>query len=74
MMLILLIQVKQENLGQSTEKADYCSTYATITFFSKDKALYKSCGEPVEGGKNCQKKIMEQVSDDLFLTKLFYEN
>ena len=59
-MLILLIQVKQENLGQSTEKADYYSTHATITFFSKDKALYKSCGEPVEGGKNCQKKIMEQ--------------
>ena len=49
-MFISLIQVKQENLGQSTEKADYYSTHATITFFSKDKALYKSCGEPVEAG------------------------
>lgn len=28
--------------------------------FSKDKALYKSCGEAVDGGKTCQKKVMEQ--------------
>ena len=28
--------------------------------FSKDKALYKSCGESVDGGKTCQKKVMEQ--------------
>ena len=29
----LIGEVKQENLGFSTEKADYYSTYATITFF-----------------------------------------
>ena len=26
---------------------------------SKDKALYKSCGSTLEGGKTCQKKVTE---------------
>jgi len=57
--LKLLGEVKQENLGQSLDKPDYYSTNATITFFSKDKALYKSCGSTLEGGKTCQKKVTE---------------
>jgi replication factor A1 len=51
-------EVKQENLGYSAEKGEYYSVTATITFFSKDKALYKACGKDVDG-RQCNKKVVE---------------
>jgi len=51
-------EVKQENLGQDSDRGEYYSTTATITFFSKDKALYKACGDTVDG-RECNKKIVE---------------
>jgi len=51
-------EVKQENLGYGSDRGEYYSTTATITFFSKDKALYKACGE-VTDGKECNKKVIE---------------
>jgi len=52
-------EVKQENLGYNSDKGDYYSTIATITFFSKDKALYRACGE-MSDGKECNKKVVDQ--------------
>jgi len=52
-------EVKQENLGYNSDKGDYYSTIATITFFSKDKALYRACGEMLDG-KECNKKVVDQ--------------
>jgi len=51
-------EVKQENLGYGSDKGEYYSTTATITFFSKDKALYKACGKDVDG-RQCNKKVVE---------------
>jgi len=51
-------EVKQENLGYGSDRGEYYSTTATITFFSKDKALYKACGNTVDG-KECNKKVIE---------------
>jgi len=51
-------EVKQENLGYGSDKGEYYSTTATITFFSKDKALYKACGKDVDG-RQCNKKVIE---------------
>jgi len=53
-------EVKQENLGYGSDRGEYYGTSGTVTFFSKDKALYKSCGKEVEAGKNCMKKVLEQ--------------
>jgi len=52
-------EVKQENTGYGTEKGEYYSTTATITFFSKEKALYKACGEKLEENRECNKKVVE---------------
>eukprot|EP00090_Calanus_glacialis_P036968 TRINITY_DN6328_c0_g1_i1.p1 TRINITY_DN6328_c0_g1~~TRINITY_DN6328_c0_g1_i1.p1 ORF type:complete len:623 (-),score=183.87 TRINITY_DN6328_c0_g1_i1:129-1997(-) len=54
----MLGEVKQENLGSGNDRGEYYSTTATITFFSKDKALYKACGEEIDG-KVCNKKVVE---------------
>eukprot|EP00092_Neocalanus_flemingeri_P017032 GFUD01018420.1.p1 GENE.GFUD01018420.1~~GFUD01018420.1.p1 ORF type:complete len:627 (+),score=162.12 GFUD01018420.1:60-1940(+) len=51
-------EVKQENLGYGSDRGEYYSTTATITFFSKDKALYKACGDIMDG-KECNKKVVE---------------
>ena len=68
-------EVKQDNLGYGSDRGEYYSTTATITFFrlvdkfssiciiivsapSKDKALYKACGESADG-KECNKKVVE---------------
>jgi len=51
-------EVKQENLGSGSDRGEYYSTTATVTFFSKDKCLYKACGDEVEG-KACNKKVVE---------------
>lgn len=40
-------EVKAENLGYSSERGDYYSTMANITYFQKDKALYKACSNQV---------------------------
>jgi len=52
-------EVKQENLGHG-ERGDYYSVISTVTFFSKDKALYKACGDMAADGKECNKKVVEQ--------------
>ena len=51
-------EVKQENLGSGSDRGEYYSTTATVTFFSKDKCLYKACGDEVDG-KACNKKVVE---------------
>jgi len=51
-------EVKQENLGYGSDRGEYYSTTATITFFSKDKALYKACGDQADG-RECNKKVVE---------------
>jgi len=53
-------EVKQENLGYGSDRGEYYGTTGTVTFFSKDKALYKACGKEVETGKHCMKKVLEQ--------------
>jgi len=54
----MISEAKQDGLG-SSEKGEYYNTMATITFFSKDKALYKACGEQTSDGKECMKKVVE---------------
>jgi len=51
-------EVKQENLGSGSDRGEYYSTTATVTFFSKDKCMYKACGDEVDG-KACNKKVVE---------------
>merc|ERR1711881_115354 len=55
----IIAEVKQEQLGMGSDRGEYYSTTATITFFSKDKALYKACGENTGDGRECNKKIVE---------------
>jgi len=52
-----IAEVKMENLG-SSERGDYYTTVAYVTFFSKDKALYKACPNESDG-RECNKKIQE---------------
>jgi len=59
----LIAEVKQEGLGMNSDKGEYYSTTATISFFQKDKALYKSCGSPQPEGRLCQKKVTECGGD-----------
>ena len=40
-------EVKAEQLGTQGERGDYYNTMATITYFQKDKALYKACPNQV---------------------------
>merc|ERR1719348_2111912 len=48
-------EVKAEQLGTQGERGDYYNTMATITYFQKDKALYKACPNQVDG-RECNKK------------------
>jgi len=50
-------EVKMERLGEGSDRGEYYSTTATLTFFSKDKALYKACGKTDADGKQCNKKV-----------------
>merc|ERR1719411_928926 len=59
----VIAEVKQEQLGMGSDKGEYYSTTATISFFQKDKALYKSCGSPQPEGRLCQKKVTECGGD-----------
>jgi len=51
-------EVKSESLGQNSDRGDYYSTMANITYFQKDKALYKACPNQVDG-RDCNKKIQD---------------
>jgi len=54
-------EVKMENLGlEQGGKGDYYNTVATVTFFSKDKALYKACGKQIDEKNVCNKKVNDQ--------------
>merc|ERR1719500_2257207 len=55
-------EVKQEQLGMGSEKGEYYSTTATVSFFQKDKALYKACGRETDG-RQCNKKVTECGGD-----------
>jgi len=54
----MVAEAKQDGMAAS-DRGDYYNTMATITFFSKDKALYKACGEMLPEGKECMKKVVE---------------
>jgi len=51
-------EVKSESLGQNSDRGDYYSTMANITYFQKDKALYKACPNQ-DDGRDCNKKIQD---------------
>jgi len=51
-------EVKQEGLGNDSDRGEYYSVAAMITFFQKDKALYKACGKEIDG-RQCNKKVVE---------------
>jgi len=51
-------EVKQEGLGNDSDRGEYYSVSAMITFYQKDKALYKSCGKEIDG-RACMKKVVE---------------
>jgi len=53
-----LADVKMENIGYNSDRGDYYSTVAYVTFFSKEKALYKACSNQVDG-RECNKKVNE---------------
>ena len=53
-----LAEVKLENLGYNSDRGEYYSCLASITYFTKDKALYKACPNQVDG-KDCNKKVQE---------------
>jgi len=58
----IIAEVKQEQLGMGSEKGEYYSTTATVSFFQKDKALYKACGRETDG-RQCNKKVTECGGD-----------
>ena len=60
--LKMIGEVKQENLGYGSDRGEYYSTTGIITFFSKDKALYRACGKETDG-KQCNKKVVENGDD-----------
>jgi len=53
-----LAEVKLENLGYNSDRGEYYSCLGTITYFTKDKSLYKACPNQVDG-RDCNKKIQE---------------
>jgi len=57
----MIREVKMDNLGsEQGGKGDYYNTVATVTFFSKDKALYKACGKQIDEKNVCNKKVNDQ--------------
>lgn len=60
--LKMIGEVKQENLGYGSDRGEYYGTTGIITFFSKDKALYRACGKETDG-KQCNKKVIENGDD-----------
>jgi len=51
-------EVKATNLGSNSERGEYYSVIASVTFFSKEKTLYKACTNQ-QDGKDCNKKVQE---------------
>lgn len=51
-------EVKATNLGHNSERGEYYSVVAAVTFFSKEKTLYKACTNQ-QDGKDCNKKVTE---------------
>jgi len=51
-------EVKATNLGTGSERGEYYSVVACVTFFSKEKTLYKACTNQ-QDGKDCNKKVTE---------------
>lgn len=51
-------EVKSTNLGHNSERGEYYSVVACVTFFSKEKTLYKACTNQ-QDGKDCNKKVTE---------------
>lgn len=50
-------EAKQENIGLSSDKAEYFSATATIAFIKKENALYQGCANQVDG-RSCNKKVI----------------
>jgi len=53
-----LAEVKLDNLGYNSDRGEYYSAIATVTYFTKDKSLYKACPNQVDG-RDCNKKMQE---------------
>jgi len=53
-----LSEVKMENLGGTSDRGEYYSCLASITYIGKDKALYKACPNQCDG-RDCNKKVQE---------------
>jgi len=49
-------EVKATNLGKDSERGEYYSVVASVTFFSKEKTLYKACTNQSDG-RDCNKKV-----------------
>jgi hypothetical protein len=49
-------EAQQENIGLSSDKAEYYSATGTVAFFKKENALYMGCANLVDG-KTCNKKV-----------------
>lgn len=49
------------------DRGEYYSVIGTITFFSKDKSLYKACNN-VKDGKDCNKKVGLESRGSFFMT------
>ena len=52
-------EVKKENLGMNSDKAEYYSNFAYVSLIPKDKALYQACANMREN-KSCNKKVQDQ--------------
>jgi len=53
-----LAEVNLENLGYNSDRGEYYSAIGTVTYFTKDKSLYKACPNQVDG-RECNKKMQE---------------
>jgi len=51
-------EVKATSLGTNSERGEYYSVVASVTFFSKEKTLYKACTNQ-QDGRDCNKKVNE---------------
>jgi len=51
-------EVKATKLGTNSERGEYYSVVASVTFFSKEKTLYKACTNQ-QDGRDCNKKVTE---------------
>lgn len=52
-------EIKKDNFGMNSDKAEYYSNIAYISLMQKDKALYMACGNQLDG-RTCNKKVQDQ--------------